>query len=583
MRRSIIVAVVRLTLLLALFHLNELQYLGGMIGGGGGVAGGVQAFTAQPLSPQRQQQRPSTLSVPFPFSVSISSSSSSSISATSTTKTTASDANDVMVTKTPQTLKEELLILLGGKSTFFTDDNTNTKNDNEDDEGFTDEILFVDPITKQPLRKRIQTSKELIVGGTTIIGTIGSIVSTSSSSGSGSGSSSRTTLQSTQSRIQRYEYRTTSSEVTSISKTILPPSTTYIGMSDTYINLLEPYTTKNDGTNDDDNKNDRSIQDSMKRIILPFVPIPFRSLVLNGNNGSGINQTSSSSSTYIPMRDLFTSPTVSYLYERGWRQGFAQAGFPGVDTESIMAYDYLQPALIGSSGSDSSDGNGILVDMSCATGLFTRKFLRRALQDRRTTGNVLVSTNDNSPSKPVIRRLIGADYSDAMLREARQRINTDDEIQELLYNATKNGSGAARGDNHHHYQENDFIFELVRLDVGMIPMRNNSVDALHAGAAMHCWPEIDRALSEIYRVLRPHGGRYFATTFLSNYFRNTQQQFSLSSNNNNNPRQQIQDQTFQYFASVDELRALLIKAGFTSHQIQIDVVGTSCVIIRCQK
>jgi hypothetical protein len=30
---------------------------------------------------------------------------------------------------------------------------------------------------------------------------------------------------------------------------------------------------------------------------------------------------------------LFRSPLISYLYERGWRQGFEKAGFPGIDVE----------------------------------------------------------------------------------------------------------------------------------------------------------------------------------------------------------------------------------------------------------
>jgi len=57
--------------------------------------------------------------------------------------------------------------------------------------------------------------------------------------------------------------------------------------------------------------------------------------------------------------------------------------------------------------------------------------------------------------------------------------------------------------------------DLVRCDVARIPMRSDSVDAFHAGAAMHCWPEIEMSLKEIHRVLVP-GGWYFATTFLSN-------------------------------------------------------------------
>ncbi|KAF3666855.1 hypothetical protein FXO37_10331 [Capsicum annuum] len=32
--------------------------------------------------------------------------------------------------------------------------------------------------------------------------------------------------------------------------------------------------------------------------------------------------------------ELFRSPVVSFLYERGWRQAFNQSGFPGADEES---------------------------------------------------------------------------------------------------------------------------------------------------------------------------------------------------------------------------------------------------------
>lgn len=40
------------------------------------------------------------------------------------------------------------------------------------------------------------------------------------------------------------------------------------------------------------------------------------------------------------------------------------AGFPGVDKEYELAMDYLQPAQ-----------GEVLVDMSCGSGLFTRRFL----------------------------------------------------------------------------------------------------------------------------------------------------------------------------------------------------------------
>ena len=31
--------------------------------------------------------------------------------------------------------------------------------------------------------------------------------------------------------------------------------------------------------------------------------------------------------------DLFRLPTISFAYERGWRQNFERAGFPGIDAE----------------------------------------------------------------------------------------------------------------------------------------------------------------------------------------------------------------------------------------------------------
>ena len=63
-------------------------------------------------------------------------------------------------------------------------------------------------------------------------------------------------------------------------------------------------------------------------------------------------------------RDLFTSPAVSFAYERGWRQGFTQAGFPGPDIEAEMAMDYFAPSAAAAGDVSKS----VLVDMSCATG-----------------------------------------------------------------------------------------------------------------------------------------------------------------------------------------------------------------------
>jgi ubiquinone/menaquinone biosynthesis C-methylase UbiE len=152
-------------------------------------------------------------------------------------------------------------------------------------------------------------------------------------------------------------------------------------------------------------------------------------------------------------------------------------------------------------------------------------------------------------------RVLGCDYSESMLTEARRRINAEPKLAKRALKNTK--------------------LDLVRLDVGQIPMRNETVDCLHAGAAMHCWPDLDAAASEIYRVLKP-GGRYFATTFLNRYFATLSQ---IDGNAGSTPSQQ----TFHYFESADTLRDLLERGGFESDKITIEILGNACVVIRAEK
>lgn len=288
------------------------------------------------------------------------------------------------------------------------------------------------------------------------------------------------------------------------------------GRSDAYINLLEPIS--------DYAEEKTSVANSpILSSLLTLTPPPVRSLLANVSSNSDLE--------YIPMRDLFTSPSVSYAYERGWRQGFAAAGFPGADEEFDMAREYFAPVI---DKKRRSGEENVVVDMSCATGLFTRRFTKSGEYDR----------------------VIACDYSDSMLTEARRRIRVDSDI--ALSN-TK--------------------LDLVRCDVAKIPFKSDSIDAFHAGAAMHCWPEIDESLKEIYRVLAP-GGRYFASTFLGTYFQNVAN-LEKSSNGGNDVEQSMQ--AFQYFPTVDGLRDLLLDAGFDGDKVDIEVIGAACVIIRCEK
>ena len=286
-------------------------------------------------------------------------------------------------------------------------------------------------------------------------------------------------------------------------------SNKFEGSTDTYINLLEPVS---------DDKAEESSSSPLAGILkqtIPYIPLPLRQPIAQLTDGE-----------FIPMRDLFTSPAVSYAYERGWRQGFAAAGFPGPDEESRMAMDYFAP-VVAKAGAE----NAVVVDMSCATGLFTRRF---AAEDK-------------------YGRVLGCDYSESMLTEARRRIDGERKLNSLKTTH----------------------LDLVQLDVGNIPMQDGTVDCLHAGAAMHCWPDLDAAASEIYRVLKP-GGRYFATTFLSQYFST----LSTMDGAANTPASQT---AFQYFESVDTLRSLLERGGFEHGKIMIEILGNACVVIRAEK
>ncbi|MFQ6668659.1 hypothetical protein Gotur_034219 [Gossypium turneri] len=149
------------------------------------------------------------------------------------------------------------------------------------------------------------------------------------------------------------------------------------------------------------------------------------------------------------------SPLVSFLYERGWRQNFNLSGFPGADEEFRMAQEYFKPAE-----------GGTLVDVSCGSGLFSRKFAKSGTYSG----------------------VIALDFSENMLRQCNDFIKQD---ASLLASNTA----------------------LVRADVSRLPFSSGSIDAVHAGAALHCWPSPSNAIAEISRILRS-GGVFVGSTFL---------------------------------------------------------------------
>jgi len=121
---------------------------------------------------------------------------------------------------------------------------------------------------------------------------------------------------------------------------------------------------------------------------------------------------------------LFRSPLLGFLYERGWRQNFRNAGFPGIEKEFVEVTEFFSPVA----------KNGVIVDMSCGSGLMYRRLMR---------------------SGAGYGRVIACDYSEVMLRETRRR-----SIEEGLRKTE---------------------LELLRCDVAQLPMSNGSVTAMHAG------------------------------------------------------------------------------------------------------
>ena len=154
---------------------------------------------------------------------------------------------------------------------------------------------------------------------------------------------------------------------------------------------------------------------------------------------------------------LFQSPLLPFVYERGYRQNFENAGFPGPDKEYAEAESFFLEG-------EGDGGSKVVLDLSCGSGFMSRRFI-------------------NSGK---FRQVVSADLSPAMLLETARRCD----------------------------EENVPRPTMIRADAARLPFASNSLDCVHAGAAMHCWPRLAESLSEIYRVLKP-GGKFFTTTFFS--------------------------------------------------------------------
>ncbi|BAZ28049.1 type 11 methyltransferase [Cylindrospermum sp. NIES-4074] len=197
--------------------------------------------------------------------------------------------------------------------------------------------------------------------------------------------------------------------------------------------------------------------------------------------------------------ELFRSPIISFLYERVlppiWAMGLRNRG---IDVEFQQCTEFF------------GQGPEIVVDISCGTGMMARRLAQLGQY----------------------KHIIALDYSETMLQQLQQQMQLDSIPPSQI--------------------------TIIRADVEALPLAADSVDAIYTGAAMHCWPNPEEGISNIYRVLR-RGGKLFATTFLK----------------------PLPSVVFRFF-TVDELRQIFITAGFHPDQVWVEAKGIYG-IIKCLK
>mmetsp|Transcript_27435 Transcript_27435/g.63406 ORF Transcript_27435/g.63406 Transcript_27435/m.63406 type:complete len:459 (-) Transcript_27435:101-1477(-) len=170
-------------------------------------------------------------------------------------------------------------------------------------------------------------------------------------------------------------------------------------------------------------------------------------------------------------QSTFESPLVSFIYERGWRQQFRQSGFPGPDAEYKLAKGFLLASRRVMNMEGEEPLAGPLLDCSCGSGVFTRRFA--------------------SDKALPFQRLIALDFSQSMLEQVDST-------------CSKEAGGAD-------YPEYARPLELIRGDVTRLPLASGALSGIHAGAAIHCWPNPEVAMAELARVLQPGAGLVLST------------------------------------------------------------------------
>lgn len=135
-----------------------------------------------------------------------------------------------------------------------------------------------------------------------------------------------------------------------------------------------------------------------------------------------------------------------------------------------MAKDYLKPVL-----------GGNIIDASCGSGMFSRLFARSGLFSLVTA----------------------LDYSENMLRQCYELLNQEENFPNKEFVLSTFASIPLLSYISWVNQMCEFLFGynisrklvLVRADIARLPFLSGSVDAVHAGAALHCWPSPSSAVN----------------------------------------------------------------------------------------
>lgn len=150
---------------------------------------------------------------------------------------------------------------------------------------------------------------------------------------------------------------------------------------------------------------------------------------------------------------LMHSRALAQIYQRAWRPAFtAIAGGRRHDLDEELRL--VDSALASARG-------GLVLDLSCGPGHTARHLARGG----------------------AYARVYALDWSTAMLDQCAKRCR-DQQID----------------------------VALIRADVARLPFASASIAGIHAGAALHVWPDPAAAAAEIGRVLRDGGG-FIASTF----------------------------------------------------------------------